>query len=73
VLLAATNLAQAKIIQSETVSNTMPGLADPQALQTYLDTLSPNQNTVESRTITLNFGPFHFQEVVQHPLKACPT
>jgi methionine-rich copper-binding protein CopC len=75
VLLAATNLAQAKIIQSETASNSMSGL-DPQALQTYLNSVPQNQpNTakVESKTITLNFGPFHFQEVVQHPLKACPA
>jgi hypothetical protein len=75
VLLAATNVAQAKILQSETALNTMPGLADSKALPTYLDAISPDQNsaTLESRTITLNFGPFHFQEVVQHPLKACPT
>jgi hypothetical protein len=76
VLLAATNLAQAKIIQSETASNNVSGLANPQALQTYLNSVpqnQPNTAAVESKTITLNFGPFHFQEVVQHPLKACPA
>jgi hypothetical protein len=71
-ILVATNVAQARIIQSEPAA---PSLADPQALQTYLDTPPLNQaNTaVESKTITLNFGPFHFQEVVKHPPKACPT
>jgi hypothetical protein len=75
VVLAATNVAQAKIIQSEPVLNAAPSLADPQALQTYLDTLPLNQpkTAAESETITLNFGPLHFQEVVKHPVKACPT
>jgi hypothetical protein len=74
-ILAATNAAQAKIIQSEPVLNAGPALADPLALQAYLNSLPINQakTAAESETITLNFGPLHFQEVVRRPVKACPT
>ena len=76
VILAATNVAQAKIIQSEPAFNTTMNLTDLQALQKYLDAIPLNQTktaVAESKTITLNFGPLHFQEVVKHPVKACPT
>ncbi len=75
-LLAATNVAQAKITQFEAVVNTAPKLADPQALQAHLNTMTlaqANGAAAESKTITLNFGPLHFQEVIRLTPKSCPS
>jgi hypothetical protein len=70
-IVAATNIAQAKIIQSDRAAS---NATDRQALEQYFNSL-PNEAPGapgDSRTIMLNFGPLHFQEVFSPAPKACP-
>jgi len=73
-VLGAVGVAEAKIPPSQASARTVPDAMDTNALSEYPNhsLTPPAQEACETtKTLTLNFGPLHFQEILKSTLRTC--
>ena len=73
-MMAAAGVAQAKIPQSQQAIPVIPDVAGPGSASGYVKhcpVVPAPGDSIVTETITLNFGPLHFQEITKTARKTC--
>ncbi len=70
-VLAGSGVAQASIVQSQPAKGAIPDILGPDGLNGYYNRNPEADQDQVTKTITLNFGPLHFQEILRSTPRTC--